>query len=338
MPINPLPRWRGFNLLEMYLAGGEVDTFREEDFAWIADWGFDFVRLPLSYTHWIVDGDPFRIDERGLERIDRAVTLAERYGLHLCLNLHRAPGYCVNTERREPFNLWLDATALDAFCLHWETLARRYQGISHERLSFDLLNEPPRPLPRVFPGGFTRARHAVVMRAAAAAIRQVDVGRLIILDGLNYGRLPCPELAGLPGVAQSCRGYEPFELTHYRADWVPRGGRWQRPAWPLGRDHFRRRWGRARLEKTYAPWVDLMARGVGVHCGEAGCFHHTPHAVFLSWMADLLAVLGVHRIGWALWNFRGPFGVLDSRRADVDYEDWHGHRLDRALLALLQAS
>ena len=127
MPINPLPRWRGFNLLEMYLAGKRsADPFREEDFAWIADWGnFDFVRLPLSYTHWIVDGDPFRIDERGLERIDRAVTLAERHGLHLCLNLHRAPGYCVNTERREPFNLWRDATALDAFCLHWETLARR---------------------------------------------------------------------------------------------------------------------------------------------------------------------------------------------------------------------
>ena len=152
------------------------------------------------------------------------------------------------------------------------------------------------------------------MRTAVAAIRQVDAGRLIILDGLNYGRLPCPELADLPGVAQSCRGYEPFELTHYRADWVPRGGRWRCPSWPLGQDHFGRRWGRERLEKTYAPWVDLMARGVGVHCGEAGSFHHTPHAVFLSWMADLLAVLGSHRIGWALWNFRGPFGVVDSGR------------------------
>jgi hypothetical protein len=38
-----------------------------------------------------------------------------------------------------------------------------------------------------------------------------------------------------------------------------------------------------------------------------------------------------------LWNFRGSFGVLDSGRADVQYEDWRGHKLDRAMLRLLQA-
>jgi hypothetical protein len=33
---------------------------------------------------------------------------------------------------------------------------------------------------------------------------------------------------------------------------------------------------------------------------------------------------------------RGTFGILDSERSDVVYEDWHGHKLDRALLELLQ--
>jgi endoglucanase len=41
-------------------------------------------------------------------------------------------------------------------------------------------------------------------------------------------------------------------------------------------------------------------------------------------------------MGWALWNFCGSFGILDSERADVLYEDFHGHKLDRKLLALLQ--
>jgi endoglucanase len=40
--------------------------------------------------------------------------------------------------------------------------------------------------------------------------------------------------------------------------------------------------------------------------------------------------------GWALWNFRGSFGVLDSGRADVQYEDFHGHKLDRTMLDLLR--
>ena len=41
-------------------------------------------------------------------------------------------------------------------------------------------------------------------------------------------------------------------------------------------------------------------------------------------------------IGWALWNFRGGFGILDAGRADAPCEDWHGHRLDRAMLDLLR--
>ena len=39
---------------------------------------------------------------------------------------------------------------------------------------------------------------------------------------------------------------------------------------------------------------------------------------------------------WALWCFRGSFGVLDSQRADVSYENWRGHMLDRRMLELLQ--
>jgi len=28
--------------------------------------------------------------------------------------------------------------------------------------------------------------------------------------------------------------------------------------------------------------------------------------------------------GWALWNFRGSFGILDSERPDVTYENYNG--------------
>lgn len=33
---------------------------------------------------------------------------------------------------------------------------------------------------------------------------------------------------------------------------------------------------------------------------------------------------------------RGGFGVLDSNRADVAYEDFRGHKLDRKMLDLLR--
>jgi hypothetical protein len=55
-----------------------------------------------------------------------------------------------------------------------------------------------------------------------------------------------------------------------------------------------------------------------------------------KWLRDVLGILTGHGIGLALWNFRGSFGILDSGRTDVAYEDFHGHRLDGKLLALLQ--
>jgi len=40
--------------------------------------------------------------------------------------------------------------------------------------------------------------------------------------------------------------------------------------------------------------------------------------------------------GWALWNLRGSFGIVDSGRADVQYEDFKGRKLDRKFLDLLR--
>lgn len=90
------------------------------------------------------------------------------------------------------------------------------------------------------------------------------------------------------------------------------------------------------LQQRYAPWAELARKGIGVHCGECGCFSKTPYPVFTAWFKDVMHILKGHGIGYALWNFRGSFGILDSGRKDTEYEDWHGHQLARKLLAMLQ--
>ncbi len=324
-----LPRWRGFNLLEMFTTKSEGD-FREDDFRWMADWGFDFVRIPACYTLWIEDDDIYTLDEAMLEKVDRVVRLGQTYDIHIDLNFHRGPGYSVNREREEPFNLWKDQEALDAFIFHWTTFAKRYRGISSEDLSFNLINEPKNPTP----DHMTREDHARVVRATVAAVRDIDPDRLIIIDGLTWANDPVPELADL-NVAQSCRAYVPMGISHYEAGWVESEG-WPEPTWP-GALQYGEPCDREKLEAHYQRWADLAAKGVGVHCGEGGAYNRTPHDVFLRWFRDVLDILTSHNIGYALWNFRGAFGILDSGRDDVDYEDWHGHTLDRQLLDLLQA-
>jgi hypothetical protein len=89
-------------------------------------------------------------------------------------------------------------------------------------------------------------------------------------------------------------------------------------------------------DETVQPWVELSEQGVGVMIGEFGVYNKTPHDVSLAFLEDCLKNYQKAGFGWALWNFDGPFGILDSGREDVDYEDFHGHKLDRKLLQLLQ--
>lgn len=347
---NKLPQWRGFNLLDFF-SPDPANTRRattEDHFRWMQDWGFDFVRIPMAYPYYldidrtknIVAGDAYKISNEAVDRIDRLIMLAHKYGMHVSLNLHRAPGYCVNSGFHEPYNLWIDQEALDAFCFHWNMWARRYKNVSKKKISFDLVNEPSmredmndqHSKRSTVPGDVYRK----VAKAAAEAIRKENPKRTIIADGNDVGNKVIPELIDLD-IAQSCRGYTPGIISHYKAPWANKDpDSLPEPKWPgqVGDRYL----SRTILEDYFKPWIALAQQGVGVHCGECGCWNKTPHDVFLAWFSDLLGILNDNKIGFALWEFSGDFGVLDSRRADVAYEDWYGHKLDRKLLELLQKS
>jgi len=476
---SKLPRWRGFNLPARMIArarpGSPLNRPLDPDaMRLIARLGFNFVRLPLDYHHWIAGGDWSRIDPKSpvLAEIDRMVAAGKTCGIHVCINFHTAPGYCINNRNTREPSLWTSAEAQKVCAMHWAFFARRYKGVGNERISFNLWNEPAR----------TDARtHARVARLVVAAIRKEDPGRLIICDGFAFK--PAPELIDL-GVAQAARGYTPTQVTHYKASWIRHTGSWPQPIWPRpvangwmmekgkqkysgiplridgpmppgatlalrvgdvfnavtlkveadGKELWRRefpagpgkgpwkaskhhpqwkayqctydrsydvplpggarqvticpakghwiqvtrlevkvsgqppraidldaRWGtpasRLRYDaarggspwitpqmedrawlwsKAVRPWVDLSAKGVGVMVGEFGVYNKTPHDVTLAFLEDCLANYKKAGFGWALWNFTGPFGILDSDRSDVHYENWQGHKLDRKMLDLLQ--
>ena len=351
LPIkNSLPRWKGFNLPDFFSPAPPRNPSNskttEDDLKWMADWGFDFVRIPMAYPRYlkfdrskdISKEEVCNFDPDILGEVDQLVYSANKYNLHVSLNLHRGPGYCINAGFHEPFNLWKDQDAQNAFYAHWKMWAQRYKDISPEKLSFDLLNEPAYiedmndqyAKKGPVPGEIYRK----VATSASEVIREANPDRLIIADGNSGGSNVIPELTDL-NIAQSCRGYYPGLVSHYQASWV-----WKDPSqapvpvWPGIIDG--KQYGREQLEQFYKPWIELKDKGVGVHCGECGCYNKTPHKVFLAWFEDVIDILTSNRIGYALWNFRGDFGILDSRRADVDYTDWYGHKLDSRLLDLLK--
>ena len=464
---NKLPKWRGFNLLEKF--NGQNRKFVEDDFKWIRDWGFNFVRLPMDYRAWIIDRDWKKINEKVLEDIDETVKFGEKYGIHVHMNFHRAPGYTVAAPP-EAKSVWTDPEAREVCALHWATFAKRYKGVPNNLVSFNLFNEPASV-------GDLMEQFLEAHRIIIKAIRAEDPDRLIICDGYEWGNKPFLGLADQK-VAQATRGYAPSEISHYKASWV-NSADFPEPSWPIvtgngllcqpnkggmeakfkqpivitgtftsatklrmrvgtvssntslvvaadAKDIFRRDfkpgpgegewkqsnyqeqwknyqnvydmdvvteipagttksvtihamgddwitlkeiavgnavvrlmpgWGqepstfrydgttliggevkdRNWLKKTMIePWTEAQKQGIGVMVGEFGAFQHTPHDITLRWLEDMLANWQEAGWGWAMWNFRGSFGILDSGRSDVAYEDFNGHKLDRKMLTLMQ--
>ncbi len=323
----------GFNFQWMLVGAGERPKPPDEralDF--LAREGFDFVRLPTDYRVWTTGFDYLHPDETVFESIDAYLAACRARGIHLSLNLHRAPGYCITRNELERHNLWLDLEAQDTFVFLWSGFARRYLGVAPEDLSFDLINEPP----ELGLFGFTRQNHEALVRRTVAAIRAIDPTRPIVIDGLDGGNLAMPELTDL-GLTHSGRGYAPYPVSHWGAEWWDGWRQGGEPRYP-GVLYEGRRWGKDDIRAFYEPWRAVERSGTPIHIGEFGCYNKTPNADALRWFADLLGLFREFRWGYAMWNFEGPFGIVGHGRAGARIEDRGGYAVDVELLELMLTS
>jgi aryl-phospho-beta-D-glucosidase BglC (GH1 family) len=319
----------GFNFLWMFARYREdmqplLPGLAQLDF--VAQQGFNFVRVPTDYRFWTQGFDYLKPDERIFEKyIDAYLRECTSRGLHMSLNIHRAPGYCINRNDIEKHNLWADAPAQEAFVFLWKLFAKRYKGIDNKFLSFDLLNEPP----DIGEYGCTRAVHERLMRRTIAAIRAIDPAREIVLNGLGGGHTAMPELADA-GVVHSGRGYQPFEVSHHKAEWIKDWQAMDLPEYPS------KEWDKTALIASFDDWREAEALGAKIHIGEFGCYNKTPNDIAMRWLTDLISCWRGFGWGYALWNFKGAFGICEHGREGAKFEEIGGFKIDRALLELLQ--
>ena len=64
----------------------------EKALDFLAEFGFNFVRIPLDYRFWTRNFDYFHPDESMFSFVDQYLEACRSRGIHLSLNLHRAPG------------------------------------------------------------------------------------------------------------------------------------------------------------------------------------------------------------------------------------------------------
>ena len=324
-----MPRY-GFNFQWMQARPGQrPEPADERALDFLAEYGFDFARIPTNYRVWTAGFDYLHPDESVHRNLDGHLEACSKRGIHVALNIHHAPGYCITPDPSEKHNLWLDAEAQDAFVFLWELFAARYRGYTPAQLSFDLLNEPP----AIGLLGFSRDRHQELIRRTVAAVRAIDPARPITIDGLDGGNLAMPELADLD-VTHSTRGYAPYPVSHWGAEWWDGWKLGDAPRYP-GLLYEGKSWGKEEIRAFYQPWLEVERMGRPIHVGEFGCYNKTPNADALRWLTDVMSLWREFGWGYAMWNFVGPFGIVDHGRPGARIETRHGFEVDVDLLELM---
>lgn len=316
---------KGFNISNFYKLN-QVQGVDVSDFKFIAESGFGVLRIPFDYRIFFGSESPLRPNLDRLSELDFLINSAADLGLHVNLCMHRAPGYCVNPPY-EKLSLWRDAAAVNDFLYAWSFIASRYSSIASRYLSFNLVNEPKREIAEV--------DYVLVMSKAISAVRDITPERVIVLDGLAWGTEEIKSAFSMMGIVQGARGYFPMQFSHHKAEWVSEKYRNSDPSWPILVDG--KLVGRDALESMFQDkWRESIIRQLPVSIGEWGVYNKTPHLPTLSYMNDCLGVFSKFGWGWLLWNFNGPFGVVNSDRHDVEYTSVGRYRVDMKMLNLLQ--
>jgi hypothetical protein len=302
-----------------------------QDIALMSRLGFDHVRLSIDavpleqYPHGAGG-----LNDEFLGRLDRAVDTMLADGLAVEIDLHPEDSY--------KQQLRTSNDAADRLTMLWRNLAAHYATRDPERVFFEILNEPEVNDPY---------RWAGIQARLAAAIRQAAPRHTIIATGPNYSDIkdllamqPLPD----GNVIYTFHFYDPHEFTHQGAGW---GVAWwgythgipypatdgsmqellrQVPD-PANRFDLEQYW----LDRWDARRIRLLideaaawghANHVPLICNEFGVYRDHSDAISrATWIHDVRTALEADGIGWAMWDYRGSFGVVfkqDGQPAQVD--------------------
>lgn len=297
---------------------GDPLRFAEKDAQWIAEQGFDHIRLSVDGTR-IVDQDGRLLPER-LAPVNAAISWCRSYGLGIILDMHKFEGAdCADQENGADIygNEELTQKAVQL----WKDLTLAYSDVG-PRLRFELLNEPIAPTPRE-----SNILHAKLI----AAIREIDSDRILIvntnrwadLDHLDALELPADD----PNIIASIHYYRPFAFTHQGASWtelgvygisgIPFPGRMPDLKGKVPSGHWLeeiagQEMGAEQIKTDFAQvakWAKANQRQVYV--GELGAYSAADAESRKAWYTAVLDALEQEGLPWAIWEYNHSFGIRD---------------------------
>lgn len=301
----------------------------ESDFATVANWGLDHVRIPVDYE--LVESEGGIRKEAGFSRIERCLEWCDKYHLHMILDLHKAPGYSFDNQANA--NDFFTNLALQArFISLWQEFARRF-GKYHKILAFELLNE-------VVDINVAEQWNTIAANAVSA-IRSIAPEIPILIGGIHHNGADGVPLLAPPADANiiyNFHCYEPIVFTHQTAYWTKGMRKDFHICYPDTLDTYRKC--SAAFNKEYTD--PLVREGVTdveeslfeshftdavrcaekydipLYCGEYGVINQADLESTLRWYQTISAAFARHNIGRAVWTFKEmDFGLTDSHMMPI---------------------
>jgi len=291
-----------------------------DDFSRIRAFGFDHVRLPVDEVQlWSETGEK---ENEAWDLLEHALDWAESEDLRVVCDLHILRSHYF--DQKDTPALYTDPAALENFLELWRQLAPVLAGRSPAQVALEILNEAvardTRDWNRVSSAAFRTIREA-------APHHDIVLGSNWYCTCASFDTLEIPDD---PDKILTFHFYNPMAVTHHKADWTP-WGPWRGDVsypglpWPDGvpesvPEPLRSRmisanvpWGIEQMEAELAlPLARARETGSRLYCGEFGVHRLTPPDVRRAWLRDAVRTFEKHDIAWAMWDWKGIFGVVDQ--------------------------
>lgn len=282
-----------------------LDHFIEEkDFAKIASWGADHVRLPFDYN--IVQKEDGSLIEDGFVRLQKAIDWSKKYNLKIVLDLHKTKGF--SFDKGENQSGFFDSESLqNMFYVLWEEMAKRF-GSDVENVAFELLNEIT---DQSFIDAWNRISTECIKR-----IRKYAPDILILL-GSYWNNSPDAVKDLLPPqddkVIYNMHCYDPMKFTHQGAYWtdmIVQEDRYSFEDINIDAEYFKGR---------FASAVETAKKNnTALYCGEYGVIDVATPEDTVKWYKAIHEAFEDLGIGRSAWSYKEmDFGLSDERMSGV---------------------
>jgi aryl-phospho-beta-D-glucosidase BglC (GH1 family) len=311
---------------ESYDAAHYKSWITRKDLDLIKGWEFDFIRLGVNPEPVFRAYQPNQIPRDYLLNLEAAVRQVMDTGLAVVIVLQP------DSEFKEK-TLSNDAL-VGQLATFWVSLASYFSNVSPDRIFFEVMNEPELTDSLRWQG--IQAKLAAAIRTGAPQNTIIAVGgRWSSLEGL----VSLEPLADR-NVIYSFHYYEPHLFTHQGATWGSYSWYWIKglryPSSPLEAANVAslipepvdrltiirygyESWGADRIRSEISQariWA--QANGVPVICGEFGVYRPGARSEDrVAWITDVRTALEHSGIGWAIWDYRGNFGVVERTPSTV---------------------